>query len=164
MVNGAAFYNLDLVVRLDQPPTSASPVGAALNAPPADLGDYARFAGAVAARYQGRIAGYIIWNEPNLAVNWGGKNRPDPTTYAALLKAAYTAIKAADPDALVISAGLAATNQQDASALDDRLFLQAMLTAGAAPYFDVLGAMPMASANRPTTHTPPARLDLRTPA
>ena len=139
VVNGAAFYNLDLVVRLDQPPAWVSPAGAALNAPPADLGDYARFASAVAARYQGRMAGYIIWNEPNLALNWGGQP-PDPAAYTALLKAAFTAIKAADPDALVISAGLAATNQQDASALDDRLFLQAMLTAGAASYFDVLGA------------------------
>ena len=141
VVNGAAFYNLDLVVRLDQPPAWASPAGAALDAPPADLGDYARFASAVAARYQGRMAGYIIWNEPNLAVNWGGQP-PDPVGYAALLKAAFAAIKAADPDALVISAGLASTNQQDAAALDDRLFVQAMYAAGAAPYFDALGAHP----------------------
>ena len=140
VVNGAAFYNLDLVVRLDQPPAWASPA-ATLNAPPADLGDYARFVSAVAARYQGRMAGYIIWNEPNLAVNWGGQP-PDPPAYVALLKAAFTAIKAADPGALVISAGLASTNQQDATALDDRLFVQAMVAAGAAPYFDALGAHP----------------------
>ena len=141
LVNGAAFYNLDLVVRLDQPPAWAGAAAPALNTPPTDLDDYARFAGALAARYQGRIAAYIVWNEPNLAVNWGGQP-PDPAGYVALLKAAYTAIKAADPDALVISAGLASTNQQDASALDDRLFLQAMYSAGAAPYFDALGAHP----------------------
>ena len=91
------------------------------------------------SRYRGRIPAYIIWNEPNLALEWNGQP-PDPTAYVELLEAGYRAIKETDPDALVVSAGLAPTNTQNDEALDDRLFLQQMYEAGAAPFFDVLGA------------------------
>lgn len=80
-------------------------------------GDYAAFAtfcAAAVARYgPGGTKGYgrhairhwEIWNEPNILSFW--KPGPDPDEYAALLAAAYTAIKAADPGATVITAGLA---------------------------------------------------------
>ena len=48
----------------------------------------------MAARYQGRVRAYEIWNEQNLYYEWG--NEPiDPGRYMELLKLAYTAIKAA---------------------------------------------------------------------
>ena len=77
VVRGAEYYGLNLVVRLDQHPQWASPITTTLNAPPDDLADYARFVSAVATRYRGRVKAYIIWNEPNLAQEWGGR-RPDP--------------------------------------------------------------------------------------
>lgn len=141
IVHAAEHYGLDLVIRLDHHPAWASAAPLTLNAPPDDPEQYARFASAVARRYRGRVLGYIIWNEPNLAHEWGG-HPPDPAGYVALLKLAYQAIKEADPQARVVSAGLAPTNQQDAVALDDRLYLQAMYEAGARGYFDVLGAHP----------------------
>ncbi|MCL4294451.1 MAG: endo-1,4-beta-xylanase [Anaerolineae bacterium] len=137
-VAGAEYYGLDVVIRLDQHPAWASQVDLALNAPPDDLQDYYNFVYRVAGRYRGRVKAYIIWNEPNLAVEWGGQ-RPDPTAFSELLKKGYQAVKAADPEALVVSAGLAPTNSNDATAIDDRLFLAAMYQAGAGAYFDVLG-------------------------
>lgn len=148
VVQGAAYYGLDLVVRLDQHPVWASPTTTALNAPPQNFEDYAAFAHTVARRYRGVVLGYIVWNEPNLAIDWGGQ-APDPAAYTALLKAAHLAIKAADPDALVVSAGLAPTNERSHNAMDDRLFLQAMYDAGAAPHFDILGAHPYGFAYEP---------------
>jgi hypothetical protein len=141
VVQGAAYYGLKLVVRLDQHPAWAANAPLTVNAPPQDPAVYARFVATVAARYRGRVLGYVIWNEPNLAGEWGGR-RPDPAGYVALLKAAYAAVKQADPAALVITAGLASTDDQSASALDDRLYLEGMYRAGAQQYFDILGAHP----------------------
>lgn len=148
VVSGAAYHGLDLVVRLDQHPAWASAAPLTLNAPPDRIEDYARFVGRVAERYRGRVQGYVIWNEPNLAIDWGGLP-PDPAAYTELLCAAYDAVKQGDPAALVVSAGLAPTNQNDAQAMDERLFLEAMLEADAADCFDVLGAHPYGFAHPP---------------
>lgn len=141
VVAGAAYYGLDLVVRLDQHPAWASAVSTALNAPPDDLADYVRFVRCVAERYRGRVLGYVIWNEPNLAIDWGGRP-PDPKAYTEMLCRSYEAIKAVDPAALVAAAGLAPTDHNDAEAMDERIFLRAMLEAGAGRCFDVLAAHP----------------------
>lgn len=148
IVAAAEYYDLELVVRLDQHPAWASDVDLSLNAPPDDLDDYQNFVQRVAERYRGRIRAYIIWNEPNLAIEWGGR-RPDPVAFTELLRAGYQAVKAADRQALVVAAGLAPTNSQDNEAMDDRLFLQAMYQAGAAAYFDVLGAHPYSFGQAP---------------
>jgi hypothetical protein len=66
-----------------------------------------------------------------------------------LLRRTYQAIKAADPEAPVVSAGLASTNHQDAEAMDDRVFLEAMYQAEAGAYFDALGAHPYGFAYPP---------------
>jgi hypothetical protein len=141
VVAGAEYYGLDLVVRLDQHPAWVSDVQPPLNAPPDALGDYQHFVERVAWRYRGRIRAYVIWNEPNLALEWGGQP-PDPAAYVQLLRAGHQAVKAGDPRALVVAAGLAPTNGDGGRAMDERAFLRGMYTAGAAPYFDVLGAHP----------------------
>ena len=97
------------------------------------------FCGKVAGRYAGRIAAYEVWNEPNLTREWGGLP-PDPAAYAVLLKACYQAIKAADPKAIVISAGLAPTDNADpAVSMPDQDFYRGLYAAGGAAYFDMLG-------------------------
>jgi hypothetical protein len=107
--------------------------------PPDKNQDYADFLNALAKRYKGKIHAYEIWNEPNLAREWANQP-PNPVQYTALLKAAYQAIKAEDPKALVISAGLAPTTASGAIAMPDIDFIKGMYKAGAAKYFDLLGA------------------------
>ena len=139
VVAAAEYYGLDLVARLDQHPAWVSDVQPPLNAPPDALGDYQHFVERVAWRYRGRIRAYIIWNEPNLALEWGG-GRPDPVAYVELLRVGYRAVKAGDPGALVLAAGLAPTNGDGDRATDERVFLREMYRAGAAPYFEALAA------------------------
>ena len=55
VVAGAEYYDLDLVVRLDQHPDWSSDVKPTLNSPPDALGDYQHFVERVAWRYRGRI-------------------------------------------------------------------------------------------------------------
>jgi hypothetical protein len=128
-------YGLKMVVRVDHQPVWAS---TANNGPPADYQDYGDLLSAMAERYRGRIHAYEIWNEPNLSSEWGDRP-PDAVEYVALLKIAYRCIKGADPQAIVISAGLAPTSRWDGLAVPDTIFLQQMYDAGAASYFDVLG-------------------------
>jgi len=148
VVRAARHYGLDLIVRLDRQPAWATEPAVDGAAPPDDLDDYATFAGTVAQRYRGQIKGYIVWNEPNLAREWGGRP-PDPAAYTNMLRRTYKAIKAADPEATVVSAGLASTNHQNAEAMDDRVFLEAMYQAGAGAYFDTLGVHPYGFAYPP---------------
>jgi hypothetical protein len=135
IVKQAQKYGLKIVVRIDHQPVWAS---TANNGPPAKSEDYGDLLGAMAERYRGHIHAYEIWNEPNLSGEWGGRS-PNAAEYVALLKIAYQRIKAADPHAVVISAGLAPTSQWNEVAVPDTVFLQQMYDAGAAPYFDVLG-------------------------
>ncbi len=137
-VAGAEYYGLKLVIRLDKHPAWANARPLEAGRPPVDLVQYDRWVRTVVGRYKGRVAAYIIWNEPNLADEWSGLP-PDPAAYVEVLQVGYRAVKETDPDALVVSAGLAPTNTRNETALDDRLFLEAMYAHGAADYFDVLG-------------------------
>jgi hypothetical protein len=137
MVSVAQAERLDLVVRLDMPPfwaTRADPAGL-----PFELEAYLDFVAAVAARYRGYIVGYMVWNEPNLAEEWGGWVA-QPAQYVDVLCRAHAIIRRADPDALVIAAGMAPTNEFSPRAMDDREFLRQMMAAGGSKCFDVLAA------------------------
>ncbi|MFN8533967.1 MAG: hypothetical protein U0556_10505 [Dehalococcoidia bacterium] len=137
VLRAAEHYRVRVVFRVDQQPAWARP--GRLNAPPRDGALYPAFLRKVVERYRGRVAGYIVWNEPNLSHEWGG-DAPDPVGYARLLGASAEAIRAADPAALVIAAGLAPTNETSARAIDDRTFLRRQLDAPGGRSFDVLAA------------------------
>jgi O-antigen ligase len=66
----------------------------------------------------------------------------DPAAYTALLRAAYTAAKQADPSCVILSAGLAPNWETGGKNLNELDFLRRMYQAGAKGYFDVLGAKP----------------------
>ncbi len=135
LVEATAQAHINLVFRVDSPPawallpTPTTPVSPTV---------FGQFCHTLAARYAGRVRGYQVWNEPNLAREWHDA-LPDPAGYVALLRACYVGIKEADPQALVISAGLAPTGSGPPEALPDTEFLRAMYEAGASPYFDMLG-------------------------
>jgi hypothetical protein len=146
VVRACEYYRLNLVVRLDQPPPWALDSGE--QDVPIDPDAFATFVARVAQRYAGRVEAYIVWNEPNLAQEWGGQP-PHPGGYAELLRAAYPAVKQGDPRALLVSAGLAPTSRLDQTAMDDRVYLQGMYDAGSGEFFDVLGAHPYGFAYGP---------------
>ena len=134
-------YGLRLMVRLSNPPAwSRADPNAGDNAPPDDLGDYVNYAVAVARRYRDRIRHYQIWNEPNIYPEWGNQ-AIDPAGYAEMLCRTYAALKAVDPEIVIISAAIAPTIALDgARDLSDLVFLQALYDKGGGDCFDVLSA------------------------
>ncbi len=138
IVDITAQYAMRLQVRLSNPPawTHADPAIGSF-APPDDINDYVTFATMVAERYQGRIYHYQVWNEPNIYPEWG-EQFVDAAAYTDMLCRTYAALKAVDPEIVVISGALAPTNAMDGRNLNDYFFLQQMLDAGAGDCFDVL--------------------------
>ena len=110
-------------------------------APPVDPQSFAHFATAFAARYRDQVRFYQIWDEPNVAPHWGN-HHIEPIDYARLLKAAATAIRHADRDAVILTAALAPTADRGHTAIDEVYFLQRLYAAGAAPYFDAVAVQP----------------------
>jgi len=95
--------------------------------PPSDPADYARFAGTLAKRFTGRVAAWEIWNEEDASLWWA--SGPDPAAYTALLKAAYPAIKSAEPKATVVLGGLTGNDYE---------FLSQLYADGAKGSFDAV--------------------------
>lgn len=149
IMNQIDAHGLKVIIRLGLQPEWAGG-GYPEVGPPDNLQDFADFAQAVAERYKGRIDAYQIWNEPNLAREWGNRP-PNAAEYTAMLKISYETIKAVDPAPIIISAGMAATTRNDAIARPDIFYIQEMYDAGAAPYFDALGVQALGYASPPGT-------------
>lgn len=102
---------------------------------PRSFSDYADFAKFIARHFAPLgVHAYEVWNEPNLKQFW--PSGPNPAAFAEMLRAAYPAIKSADPSATVVSGGLS-QNDYD--------FLRGVYNAGGRPYFDVAGVHPYTS-------------------
>jgi hypothetical protein len=114
-------------------------------APPTNPADYANFIGML-ARHNAARPGMVweIWNEPNDANFW--TTGPNPAQYAALLKAAYAAIKANDPDATVLGGSIV---------FNDTPFLEGMYANGAGGSFDGLAIHPYCGGSAPSDQTRP---------
>ncbi|MBO9310496.1 MAG: hypothetical protein J7551_12020, partial [Chloroflexi bacterium] len=121
-------------------------------APPANMEHFAHFARTLAARYADQIDFYQIWDEPNLQERWGGLD-PQPAAYAAMLAAAYPAIKANDLNATVIAAGLAPTVEQGPRNISDLSYLRALYAYGANQYFDAAAGKPYGFNSSPEDRT-----------
>ncbi|MEZ0054433.1 hypothetical protein ABIA30_005474 [Mycobacterium sp. MAA66] len=101
---------------------------------------YAGFAAAVASRYSTQISAFEIWNEENSQGFFAGSQAA--AAYTAVLKAAYTAIKAVDPTATVIAGGLASVANIPGINESPENFLSKILADGAAGYFDAIAYHP----------------------
>ncbi|MBE5477866.1 hypothetical protein E3G68_005199 [Mycobacteroides abscessus] len=100
---------------------------------------YANFASAVASRYGAKISAYEVWNEPNGVIFFAPVSA---AKYTEVLKAAYTAIKAVNPAAVVLAGALGATSNVSGISVSPQKFLEQMYAAGAAGYFDALSYHP----------------------
>ncbi len=136
IVEEANKQGLKLLVRMDRGPVWAG--GKGESGLPTHFADFGDFCFAVASRYKGRIHAYQIWNEPNLSREWGDQP-PNPEQYVQLLQMAYARIKEADPNALVISAGLTPTGTNNEFAMPDDMYLERMYQAGFQKYCDMVG-------------------------
>jgi hypothetical protein len=99
------------------------------------------FVAAFVAHFKGRARYLIIWNEPNVTLEWGF--RPvDPEGYTELLRVAYARAKAVDPQVVVLAGALAPNLEPEGSdvAMNDLRYLERMYAAGAGAYFDMLAA------------------------
>jgi hypothetical protein len=140
IVSAANARGISVIGLLDSTPGWAAQKGTpAISGPPASDATFAAFASKLATRYKGEIAGYEIWDEPNSKTFWS--TGPNPAAYTALLKAAYTAIKAADPKAVVIAGALSSIGTSKTS-MDPVTFLKDMYAAGAKGYFNELSFHP----------------------
>jgi hypothetical protein len=113
--------------------------------PPRDRAAYGRFMAALIARYGPRgslwtehpevprvpIRDWQIWNEPSMTRYW--TTQPFAKSYVSLLRAAHSAINAADPHAKVILAGLPNESWKA---------LRTVYAAGARGHFDAVAIHP----------------------
>jgi len=132
----------------------ANPAAACGAINPAKLPAFAAFMAALVARYSVApygITHYEMWNEPDVdpaLVNtddeigcWGDQTDPyyGGATYAAMLKAIYPSVKAANPAARVLVGGLVLDcNPNDDTTCLPGKFLEGILYAGGGAAFDAV--------------------------
>ena len=75
--------------------------------PPSDPASFGAAMGGFAARLPG-VDAWELWNEEDGAIFWAGGT--DPAKYAAMVKAAYPAIKAAQPHDIVVTGATVGNN------------------------------------------------------
>ncbi|MHB8531124.1 MAG: glycoside hydrolase 5 family protein [Solirubrobacteraceae bacterium] len=97
--------------------------------PPKSPASYAAFLAYLAARYGNKLAALEVWSEPDQTNEQYFAGPAKVSRYAALLRAAYPAIKAAAPTVPVLGGSLTGSNG---------LFLKALYAAGVKGYYDGL--------------------------
>lgn len=108
--------------------------------PPADNADYVEFVRELIERYPGLIAAIEVWNEQNLDREWTSAEGLSAANYVALLGDTYAAVKALDPNIIVVSGALSPTGVSDGvTAIDDFIYLDQMIEAGLVNVMDCLG-------------------------
>ncbi|MCB9430645.1 MAG: hypothetical protein H6668_01560 [Ardenticatenaceae bacterium] len=118
----------------------------------ADLDSFAAEFRRQIRRYDNFVEAYEIGNEVNLGQN-GWEQPPNAASYAALLCRAHAEIKLINPNAIVVSAGLAPVGRiegnwngqigHNGQVQDEREFMQAFLAAGGGDCADVIGYHPI---------------------
>lgn len=102
------------------PPWARAPGCGSFVCPPRSPAAFSRFAAAVVHRYASQgVTSYQLWNEPNLTVFW---RDPDPRAYGTMLRAAVSAMRAAQRGLRILFGGLAQV-ATDAGNIDPGRFL-----------------------------------------
>jgi hypothetical protein len=140
VVDHANRQGLKVIARLGMVPQWARPADSVASfLDPARYTDFARFVGDFTTHFRGRVEYIIIWNEPNLAMEWGFLD-VSAKDYTNLLRLSYQRAKAANSQVRVLAGALAPTLAPAGSSwgMDDLGYLRQMLDASAADYFDIL--------------------------
>ena len=163
VVDHANRQGLTIIARLGMTPEWARPDGAIANyLPESSYDDFADYAAAFVTHFRGRIRYVILWNEPNLALEWGYR-RPDPAAYTAMVCTVSQAIRQANPDVVILAGALAPTLGDPTGELgqSDLDFLQGMYDAGIAPCFDALAVHAYGHTFPPDDPPDPAVINFR---
>ena len=100
---------------------------------------YAQFVAAFAARYAPLgVHHLLLWNEPNLRFEWGGRN-PDPEAYAHLLATVTPVVKAVAPQSIIIAGALSPGPDIGANGeirINDRAYTERFFAAGGGQFID----------------------------
>ena len=141
MISTANAAGQKVLLSIVTSPPCTHPWTADVHAPPDDPAALAELAGGLADLFRGRIHAIEVWNEQNISREWQtSPQKLDAARYKQLLAAAYNAIKAKDPNILVISGALAPTGWNDGvNATDDFEYLKQMVAAGATKTMDCVG-------------------------
>ena len=140
-VNAARAHNLNVLGVIAFTPEWARPVDTYYTHPPIDAAAYGQFAAAVGGRYGDRVSDWELWNEPNLPPFFGYLTDNNPARYTQLVRAAYPAIKAVQPNSTVVLAGFSPGVDEYAPPV----FLEQMYAAGVGGFFDAAAAHPYVS-------------------
>ncbi len=141
VIDHASRQGITVIARLGFVPEWARPAESASSYLPRehyfDFGDYVQ---AFVDRYGDRVPAIVIWNEPNLALEWGFQPI-DPAGYTDLLRVVHHHVQESDhPEVLVLGGALAPTLAPPGSeqAMNDLIYWQRMLDAGAGQVMDGL--------------------------
>jgi hypothetical protein len=140
VIDHASRQGLKVVARLGFVPEWARPADSSpLYLDKEHFADFGRYAAEFAKRYAGRVDYIIIWNEPNLSLEWGYAH-VDPAKYVDMLKVVYPMVKAANPNIKILAGALAPTLAPPGNpdGMNDLAYLQNMYDLGASNYFDIL--------------------------
>lgn len=95
---------------------------------------YAAFAAACATRYQGKVAMWELWNEPNVRTFWGKHGTANSPEYAkeytALVKATVPVMRAAVPDCTLLAGSVSCLGWDAVEPWMETCFAEGMLTSG----------------------------------
>jgi hypothetical protein len=140
--------NIKVLLSIAKAPNWARDKGAPTNrpgeldGPPADPQDFVDFVTAIVKKYPGMIHAIEVWNEINLDREWStAPQRLDPKRYVDLLKAVHDAVKAIDPNIIIVTAALSPTGANIAGkVMDDFTYMKMLIDAGMLQYADCVGA------------------------
>ena len=152
LVRRARERRLKLLLTLWETPCWASRASAALKQgcqgawwqrgvqryPPVNPQEYARALATLVERYGRRVRAWEIWNEPNSHEYF--RSADAATDYAALVKAAHPAVKAADPRPLLVAGSLMHA---------DYRFTRTLYERGIAGKFDAFSIHPYSDGRSP---------------
>ncbi len=140
IINEAHNAGLNVMVSVVGAPAWTRAAGGE-HGPPDDYNEYAKFLTEMIDRYPDTIGAIEVWNEQNLDREWQTANGVNPEDYVRFLQVAHDAIKAADPNIIVISGALAPTGDGDwIRWADDFAWMDRALQAGMLNYADCVGA------------------------
>ncbi len=149
LVSVAQQHGLKIMFSVARAPGFSRPEPVEEDGPPSDFSIFRDFMHALSTRYQGRVAAYELWNEPNLKREWRGFAL-SADKFVELVKAGAEGVRAGDAEAIIISGAPAVTGIDDGvEAIDDRRFFREMVKAGVADAVDAIGVHPYGAANPP---------------